>query len=301
MNMRRILLTALVLFFTVSGAALLLKTGRRGIFRHPGNSGTPAAVSASAPQAEPLEETAKDPYLPEDIATIQDTGTTVPIDTIPGSITCLVNRNYLLPSSYTPSNLIEPKIQFSFDYQNDKRKLRKPAAKALEKMFNAAKKKNLILCGVSGYRSYERQRQIYLRNISLYGSSATDTFSAKPGSSEHQTGLTIDISCRQVNYLLVQDFAKTKEGKWVIKNAHKYGYIIRYPSGKSEVTGYHYEPWHIRYVGVDLATYLYNNNMTMEEYYGVSCDSSEEDSQIDVEDINDTNNANTPSKKKQKG
>ncbi len=290
------MLTGLALILTVAVIAILILNGRRDISGTTGESGSPSAVSASAAEAPVTEDNSQ--YLPEDLNSIQDPTSAVPIDTIPSSTTCLVNRHYLLPSSYTPPNLVEPDIPFSFDYRDDKRKLRKPAASALEKMFRAARKKKLILCGVSGYRSYERQRQIYLRNISIYGTDTTDTFSAMPGSSEHQTGLTIDISCRQVSYLLTQNFASTKEGKWVAKNAHKYGYIVRYPSGKSKITGYQFEPWHIRYVGVRMATYLYKNKLTMEEYYGVSCDSDEKDSRIDVEDPDEIQATAKPSKKK---
>jgi LAS superfamily LD-carboxypeptidase LdcB len=211
-----------------------------------------------------------DDLLPDDIDSILVDADTVPLDTLPDSITALVNRNYLLPSSYVPSHLVEPKVRFSFDYKDDKRLMRKEAAAALEKMFRSAKKqKKLILYGVSGYRSYHRQREIYLHNVALRGRSATDSFSAKPGSSEHQTGLTIDISCASIDNSLSRSFANTKEGKWVAKNAHKYGFIIRYPAGKSKITGYEYEPWHIRYVGVKIATYLYKNNLTLEEYYGI--------------------------------
>ena len=166
--------------------------------------------------------------------------------------------------------MTEPKVRFSHGEHDDKRKLRQVAAKALEKMFHAAEKDKIILYGVSGYRSYKRQESIYKRNVSLHGKKATDALSAKPGSSEHQTGLTIDISTASVNCLLTERLGDTKEGKWIAKNAHKYGYIVRYPKNKSKITGYSYEPWHIRYVGVPVATYLHENKLTLEEYYGVS-------------------------------
>jgi len=162
--------------------------------------------------------------------------------------------------------------------------LRVEAADAIEKMFKAAEKKKVILYAVSGYRSYTRQKQIYDRNVATRGKAATDKVSAMPGSSEHQTGLTMDISANSVGCQLSQYFGSTKEGKWVAKNAHNYGYIIRYPEGKSKITGYHYEPWHIRYVGKTLATYLYKNNLTLEEFYGVSCNKEEKDTGVDVED-----------------
>lgn len=265
----------------------------------PAATGTSIASNSAVPESVVSPEPTEKSFLPEDLGSIQDNSSqTVPLDTIPGSLTALVNRNYLLPSTYTPSDLVEVKIRFSFNYKNDKRKLRKPAADALEKMFKAAEKKKIILYGVSGYRSYARQKQIYDQNVAVRGKSATDTVSAKPGSSEHQTGLTIDISARSVGCQLSQAFGDTKEGKWVAKNAHKYGYIIRYPNGRSKITGYHYEPWHIRYVGVTVATYLYKNKLTLEEYYNVSCNKSEEETGVDVEDPDKLNYATPKPKKK---
>ncbi len=270
----------------------------------------PTAVSDSKTASPPGTDTVSDgaiatapavnSLLPEDLDSILETTQSVPLDTIPGSYTALVNRNYLLPSTYAPSDLTEPKIRFSFGYRDDKRKLRKAAAAALEKMFRAAEKDEVILYGVSGYRSYARQQQIYNRNVASRGRSATDKISARPGSSEHQTGLTIDISARSVGCQLSQTFGSTKEGKWVAKNAHKYGYIVRYPDGKSKVTGYHYEPWHIRYVGVTVAAYLYKHSLTMEEYYNVSCDEDEEDTGVDVEDPDKVKYATPKPKKKKK-
>lgn len=236
--------------------------------------------------ATPTPEPTKDPLLPEDMESIFDFTKSVPIDTVSESYTVLVNRDYLLPSTYIPKDLVEPKVRFSHSEHDDKRKMRKAAAKALEKMFSAAEKKNVILYGVSGYRSYKRQQSIYNRNVSLHGKKATDALSAKPGSSEHQSGLTIDISAKSVYCLLTERLASTKEGKWIAKNAHKYGYIVRYPKGKTKITGYSYEPWHIRYVGVTVATYLYKNKLTMEEYYGVS-NKSETKSGVDVENPKD--------------
>lgn len=243
----------------------------------------PATASGSA--ATTQTPTPEPNLLPDDMQQIKDYTGAVPLDTIPESYTVLVNGNYLLPEKYVPDDLTEPDVPFSTYDSSDKRKLRKKAARALEKMFGAAKKKKCTLVGISAYRSYARQKQIYHRNVSIYGKDTTNTFSAKPGSSEHQTGLTIDISCPQMNYLLSTSFANTKEGKWVKKNAHKYGYIVRYPEGTSKITGYRYEPWHIRYVGVPLATYLYKNKKTLEEYYGVSINGDESLAGIDVEDL----------------
>lgn len=270
MKMRQILITFLVVSLITTAICFF-------VFYAPRRTGmgtrtafcpdTGSAVTNAKTAEETVEE---DDLLPEDLDTILVNEQTVPLDTIPSSLTVLVNRDYLLSSSYIPAHLVEPKVRFSFDYKSERRMMRKDAARALEKMFrDAKKKKNVILYGVSAYRSYQRQREIYLRNVALRGRSATDVVSATPGSSEHQTGLTIDISAKSVDCALIPAFGNTKEGRWVAKNAHKYGYIVRYPAGKTKVTGYHYEPWHIRYVGITTATYLYKNNLTLEEYYGI--------------------------------
>ncbi len=251
-------------------------------------------------------EDEEDSLLPEDLNSILADRPTVPLDIIPSSKTVLVNRKYLLPASYVPANLVEPKVRFNFSYSSDKRKLRKVAADALERLFAAGEKENVILYGISGYRSYARQKQIYDRNVATRGVEATNAVSAKPGSSEHQTGLTIDVSAQSVAYRLDQSFGDTKEGKWLAKHAHLYGYIIRYPYGKAKVTGYSYEPWHIRFVGKTVATYLYENNLTMEEYYGVDGRVPEEENKtpenrVDVEDPDTVTYATPkPEKKKKK-
>lgn len=242
---------------------------------------------------EATTEPTADPLLPSDISTILDPNEKIPLDTVPSSYTALVNRDYLLPSDYVPTDLTEPKVRFSHSEQGDKRKLRKVAATALEKMFHAAEKQKIILYGVSGYRSYIRQESIYRRNVALHGKKATDALSAKPGSSEHQTGLTIDISASSVSCKLTALLSTTKEGKWVAKNAHKYGFIIRYPKGKSKITGYSFEPWHIRYVGTAVATYLYKNKLTLEEYYG-ECNKSDIKTGVDVEDTKNYGEATLP-------
>lgn len=280
--MKRVILSLLGIILLGGGALLFFQKEQKNIDSPHSMTTSPAAVSASAVSPSAVSE--ENALLPADLNSILDTSDTVPVDTIPSSTTALVNRLYLLPSTYTPSDLTEVNVRFSFGYHDDKRKLRRVAAEALEKMFQAAEKKKVILYGVSGYRSYARQKQIYDRNVSIRGRAATDTVSATPGSSEHQTGLTMDISARSVGCRLDQRFGDTKEGRWVAKNAHKYGFIIRYPSGKSKITGYHYEPWHIRYVGVSVATYLYRNKLTLEEYYGVSCNKAEKDTGVDVED-----------------
>lgn len=116
----------------------------------------------------------------------------------------------------------------------------------------------------SGYRSYQYQTQLYNNYVNQHGEEEANTFSAKPGFSEHQTGLTFDL--KDFNGQLVEDPITSQ---WIKDNCAKYGFIIRYPEGKEDITGYIYEPWHLRYVGEDVANQIMNNNITLEEYLGV--------------------------------
>lgn len=187
--------------------------------------------------------------------------------TNPDSTQVLANKKRNLPSDYVPEDLVKPDIPFSFDGENEKRYLRKIAADNLELLVNAAKEEDLKIVGVSGYRSYKRQETIFNWNKNQYGFEHANKFSAQPGQSEHQTGLAIDVSCKSVKYDLVQEFGETPEGKWLKDNAHRYGFIIRYQKEKESITGYIYEPWHIRYVGNDIAQACYEQDICLEEYF----------------------------------
>lgn len=191
----------------------------------------------------------------------------IEVDTDPESITVLVNQEYLLPEEYIPADLVKPNVTFSYYGIYEKSYMRQIAATALEELFTAAEQKGYRLKAVSAYRSYMRQKQIYDRNVATHGKKKADLVSAMPGSSEHQTGLTIDVSCSRIGCALEESFGETEEGKWLASHCHKYGFIIRYPQDKTDITGYSYEPWHIRYVGKNLAKYLYKENLTLEEYY----------------------------------
>jgi hypothetical protein len=142
----------------------------------------------------------------------------------------------------------------------------------LELLFQGAEYYGYTLQGVSGFRSYERQKTIYEYNLVNNGFDYTQVYSAMPGTSEHQTGLAMDITCPSLHGRLSDKFGDMKEGKWLAKNCYKYGYIVRYPKNKSDVTGYGYEPWHIRYVGYDLAKYLHDKDITLDEYYEYKMD-----------------------------
>ena len=208
------------------------------------------------------------PATPTPIPTVPPAPVTVNTDNT--NATFIINRDYPLSNNYKPSDLVVPNIPFSFsDKTLDKRKLKQVAAKALEELYETAlAESGLKIYGVSGYRSYERQYEIYGTNLINKGTRHTNLYSAAPGNSEHQTGLAIDVSCESIGFNLDNRFASTPEGIWLKENCWRFGFILRYPKDKEEITGYAYEPWHIRYVGVPLAYYLYNNNMTLEEYYG---------------------------------
>jgi len=136
-------------------------------------------------------------------------------------------------------------------------------------MFETAKNDGIDLMLGSGYRSYDVQAFYYNNYVNTYGQAEADRFSARPGTSEHQTGLALDVSgIDRVCYLEVC-FEEQPAGKWVADNAHKFGFIIRYPEGKESITGYQYEPWHLRYVGQELATELNSLSLTMEEFFEI--------------------------------
>ncbi|WP_274363504.1 M15 family metallopeptidase [Paenibacillus thermotolerans] len=182
------------------------------------------------------------------------------------SISLIVNKLQPLSASYAPIDLVVPDIPFSFEGEAEKRYLRKPAADAAEELFRTAAKEGVMLYGVSGYRSYKTQSALWRYNVRMKGVAAASRYNASPGMSEHQTGLALDVSAKSVGLTLSAPFGRTKEGLWLADNAHRFGFILRYPEGKEGITGYAYEPWHIRYVGVETARTIYENKLTLEEW-----------------------------------
>ena len=186
----------------------------------------------------------------------------------PTNTVSLVNKEFGLPDGYTPEDMVRPDVLFSFGDQDiEKSYLRKEAASALEEMFNAAKKDGVILYAVSGYRSYDRQSVLFNAEVDKVGEKKAEEAVAYPGNSEHQTGLAMDISAESADFLLTEDFEDTKEGKWLHEKAYLYGFILRYPKGKEDITKYKFEPWHYRYVGKKSAKDIFENNWTLEEYF----------------------------------
>jgi zinc D-Ala-D-Ala carboxypeptidase len=203
------------------------------------------------------------PWLGETVAVSGDGKSVVQnID----DILIVANKERNLPADYEPKDLVIPEIPFPFKEDLPKKKMRGEAARAIEKLFKGAEDQGLELLAQSGYRSYDTQVSIFAYNANQYGEEKANQVSAQPGQSEHQTGLAMDVTSPKVNYELVEKFGETPEGKWVAENAHTYGFIIRYPKGKEEVTGYQYEPWHLRYVGVEHAEEIYKRRITLEEY-----------------------------------
>ncbi|MEK5391030.1 M15 family metallopeptidase [Margalitia sp. FSL K6-0131] len=185
----------------------------------------------------------------------------------PSNILALVNKDYSL-GDYKPNDLVRPKVAFSFGNQDiEKSYMRKEAATALEQMFSTAKKDNIFLYAASGYRSYTRQKTLFDAEVANVGKDKAAQAVAIPGESEHQTGLAMDITSETENFLLTEKMGEHKEGIWLREHAHEFGFILRYPKDKVNVTKYEYEPWHFRYVGKKAAEVMYKNNWTLEEYF----------------------------------
>lgn len=180
----------------------------------------------------------------------------------------LVNKSHELPAGFVPGDLVVPDVRFAFSEDLPKKQMRQEAAQALELLFQKAEEDGIDLAAVSGFRSYDRQAAIFASAAQRVGEVEANRVSARPGQSEHQTGLAMDVSSASVGYQLVESFGEMPEGQWLAANAPAYGFIIRYPAGKESITGYRYEPWHIRYVGVEHATRISQREITLEEYLG---------------------------------
>jgi LAS superfamily LD-carboxypeptidase LdcB len=181
-------------------------------------------------------------------------------DTSKGSL-ILVNKFHQLDEKFETPNLVDVLNWYAY---GDKPRLNQEAYDNFISMYNAAKEDKMNIFMNSAYRSYQEQDKLYTDYKTWYGQKRADETSAKAGFSEHQTGLAVDISTYGAN---IDNFDTYKESEWLKQNAYKYGYILRYPKGKEHLTGYTYEPWHYRYVGKDVATYIFEHDITFEEYY----------------------------------
>lgn len=182
-------------------------------------------------------------------------------DTSKGNL-ILVNKYYQLDSNYVPSNLITIDTKYGYAQQ-----LQKEAYDAFVKMADAAAKEGLGLYIRSPYRSYNTQLGLYQSYVQQNGQKEADTYSARAGYSEHQTGLAVDVMSKSNVVADLGTFESTNEFIWIKNHCHEYGFILRYPKGKENITGYIYEPWHYRYVGTEVAKKITELNITYEEYY----------------------------------
>lgn len=184
-------------------------------------------------------------------------------------ILILVNKFYTVDENYEPNDLVTIKNWYAY---GENQLMREEAYQAFISMYNAAKEKDLKLIINSAYRPYSEQKEIYDEYLSWYGQEYTDALAAHPGSSEHQTGLAIDVMTPGYNS---KTFDTSKEFEWLQDNAYLYGYILRYPKNLEYLTGYDYESWHYRYVGKDVAEFIHNNNITYDEYYAYFIENNE--------------------------
>ncbi len=173
----------------------------------------------------------------------------------------VVNKNYALTSDYKPKDLVSVNIEFLPESTEEERYMTKESAKALEELVDAASKDGVYLCGLSGYRSYKTQKSLYEYNVETQGKSYSDKYVAKPGASEHQLGEAMDLATSS-GWIS----EGCPEANWIANNAYKYRFIVRYESGKEDITGYNYEPWHVRYVGSEMSEKIYNDGITLEEF-----------------------------------
>jgi D-alanyl-D-alanine carboxypeptidase len=187
----------------------------------------------------------------------------------PSSIWVVVNKGRVLPSTYVPGDLVVPAIPLRLSSGVQEMHLRKEAASALEAMSAAANSQNAHLMLASGYRSYSTQVSVYGSEVKNYGLAQADRESARPGHSEHQSGLAADLEPASRSCEVQDCFAQTAEGKWLATNSYKYGYVIRYQQANENITGYKYEPWHVRYVGLELAKQIYQNNQALEQFFAL--------------------------------
>lgn len=191
--------------------------------------------------------------------------------TDPSSIWVIVNKKHpLTPISYAPSDLVFPSVPLRVP-GNESMQVRQVTAQALQQMFAEAKADGLSLKLSSGYRSYAYQAGLYNSYVKADGQSQADDESARPGYSEHQTGLAVDLEPTSRNCELEACFADTPEGKWLYANAYKYGFIRRYTTSDRPVTGYENEAWHFRYIGTALSEEMHRGGITtLEQFFGVS-------------------------------
>jgi D-alanyl-D-alanine carboxypeptidase len=192
----------------------------------------------------------------------------LPSFTDPASVAVLVDKAHGLPPGWKPPDLVAADVPFTFAGQDPKRLLRAEAAAALEALFADAAAAGVPLRAVSGYRSEATQADLYGLAVDQHGRAAADRTNARPGHSEHQTGLAMDVTGLDGRCPAEDCFAGTPEARWLAAHAADHAFVVRYPEGREAVTGYAYEPWHLRYVGPAVAAELTRRGLTLDELAG---------------------------------
>jgi zinc D-Ala-D-Ala carboxypeptidase len=250
------LVVALVLLAVLTGVVLVVR-GTASTGSEPVAQGSPAPTSASPTAASPTPTPTPTP-TPSPPAEPTFDRTQLSTDD-PASIWVVVDKaRPLAPLDYAPADLVSI----------GGRQLRAEAAQAMDDMVAAAAAEGLRLTVQSAYRSYDYQVNTFRNQVARFGEARAEIQVARPGFSEHQTGLAADVGGGGCD--IESCFATTAEGRWVAANGHRFGYVVRYPDGKQDVTGFKYEPWHVRYVGVTLATEMQRTGVpTLEEFFGL--------------------------------
>ena len=227
-----------------------------GLVLHSSHSAAPAPVSKATPKT-----STPAPKFDRYAHSLTD----------PASPWVIVNKQHpLSPISFVPE-LVDPPVATKPGRSKSSLKVSSQMAPALVQLFKAAEQEGLHLMLSSTYRSYQYQVGVYNRIVAQQGQASADEQSAKPGYSEHQTGLAADIAPLSGHCDLSQCFGTTPEGQWVAAHAYEYGFIVRYPDAKHDITGYEYEPWHIRYVGTELSKEMHLQGITtLEEFFSVT-------------------------------
>ena len=212
-----------------------------------------------------VETTPSPTLLPTPTPTPEATVKPTVDTTTVSSIQKITNKSHPIDPGYIPADLTKVNVN-----SNGIQYLRSEAATALTNMFEAARKDNINLYLVSGYRSYEQQLELYNTYVATDGKALADHYDAIPGACEHQLGLAVDLSDDNRNHDIDDSFESTAAYQWLLKHSYEYGYIFRFPRGKETITGITYNPWSFRYIGVEEAKKVYDSGLTLEEFYKVT-------------------------------
>lgn len=248
----------------ISIILILIFSGSLFVYLYQESKETPKKEESHSSDPVKLPEINEEPSDPTPEEPVNKTSKGFVIEEIDG-ITYIdgylvVNRTYSVPKDYKPKNPHGTLKSYCYECVEEE------AYQAFDELRTKAKEEGLSYRSISGYRSYDVQKSIYDNKVNKGGVEYAEKFSARAGYSEHQTGLALDLNSTNTS------FGRTKEGIWLSANCYKFGFILRYPEGKKEETGFNYEPWHIRYVGKELAEKLYNDGdwITLEDYFGIT-------------------------------